>query len=79
MNYFAWYQKRKKKKEKKTATLLPQRVGITTYLNAMNYFAWCENNKNKNKKTTTLLPQPFLGWILNFFFLLLVLKYVQDI
>ena len=56
MNYFAWYQKRKKKKEKKTATLLPQRVGITTYLNAMNYFAWYEK-----KKTTTLLPQPFLG------------------
>ena len=45
----------------------------------MNYFAWCENNKNKNKKTTTLLPQPFLGWILNFLLLLLVLKYVQDI
>ena len=52
MNYFAWYQKRKKKKEKKTATLLPQRVGITTYLNAMNWvdcsvstsFMWTAQN-----------------------------------
>ena len=53
MNYFAWYQKRKKKKEKKTATLLPQRVGITTYLNAMNYFAWYEKKKKKNNHITS--------------------------